>query len=394
MTRARGDSFIIGITEPTRYNTGCKPGTSLAIHNGDLIISTAGAVIENRDITGCVTITASNVTLRNCIVRGGPDTPTTRFLITVQTTTTNTLIERVTVTPSNPSLHSFGVRGANYTIRRSFIGGAAPPGDPNYLKDGVVDALNFDPSNCRAEGCCLETSQYPSPTETGGYSHSDGIQISGGQNYRVIGCSFNAQSQGIVLTPYRSLVFGVEVRQNWFYGAFTQFSGWPRWDEGGPGIAGLYLIGNRFKAKEATSTGVHYNMLLTPDSNAGAYVRDNVLLDGVTPLTPDVYVNNQGTLPAPVGTPIANAGPDQWVQAGMPVALMMRGQTDAGIPTQWRWERADGGPNIVRTRVAHTDVYTAPVVTVAETVTWRLITTTTTGVDSAPDTCVVTHLPA
>ncbi len=397
LTRAitkKPTAFILGITEPTRSNTGCIAGLTLTNITGDYYATTPGAVIEKLDINGRLLIRANNITVRNCIIRGGADTTINRFLIEIQSTVTGTVLEFLTIIPEYPSVHAYGVKGANYTIRRCFIGGKALLGEANYLKDGPVDALNFDIANCVAEGCCLETSQYPvDPVQGGGPSHSDGLQVSGGSTYRIIGCSLNTQSQGIVLTPYASHIVGIEVIQNWFYGAFTQFSSWPRWDEGGPGIPLLTIVGNRFRAKGPNPTDVQHNILLTPESNIGADIRDNVLLDGVTPTPVTIAANNQGTLPTAVTTPVANAGPDQIVPGNRRVVLMVRGQTDTGIPQRWRWERADGGSAIALTRSGYADYYVAPDVSVSETVTWRLITTTTGGVDSTPDTCVITHTP-
>lgn len=388
------DQFILGITEPTRANTGCPSNVILTTHQGDYTINTAGVTIEGLRITGRLYIKASNVTVKNCIVQGGPDTGATRFLVNISLNTTNTLLERVSVIPVNPSVYAYGIVGTNFIARRCFIGGTALPTEANYLKDGPVDALNFEQQNCVAEGCCLETTQYASdPVQGGGVSHSDCIQISGGSGYKIVGCSLNAQSQGIVLTPYRSLMASVEVRQNWFFGAFTQFSSWPRWNEGGPGIPGLTIVGNRFRASGAGASDVHYNVLMTPESNLGALVEGNVLLDGVTPATITVAANNQGTMPAAVSVPLANAGPDQVVVSGRRVVLMVRGQTDTGIPARWRWERADNGPAIQLTRAGYADYYVAPVVQSAQKIVWRLITINTNGVESSPDICEVTHIP-
>lgn len=56
---------------PDETNTGVTPGTVLTVHNGELVINTDGAVIENLDIRGNVVINADNVTIRNCLVTTG-----------------------------------------------------------------------------------------------------------------------------------------------------------------------------------------------------------------------------------------------------------------------------------------------------------------------------------
>ncbi len=49
---------------PDATNTGVPAGTSLTIVNGDMTISSTGAVVEDKDIRGCVTVTAPGVTIR------------------------------------------------------------------------------------------------------------------------------------------------------------------------------------------------------------------------------------------------------------------------------------------------------------------------------------------
>src|ERR1043166_5740906 len=50
---------------PNATSTGVPAGTVLTVFNGNMTINTAGAVVENKDIRGCVVITAPNVTLKN-----------------------------------------------------------------------------------------------------------------------------------------------------------------------------------------------------------------------------------------------------------------------------------------------------------------------------------------
>lgn len=49
---------------PDATNTGVPAGTALSVTTGDVDVSQPGAVLEGRDIRGCVTITAPNVTIR------------------------------------------------------------------------------------------------------------------------------------------------------------------------------------------------------------------------------------------------------------------------------------------------------------------------------------------
>lgn len=48
-------------TFPDASNTGVPPGTALTVVNGDMSVSTAGAVIDAKDINGCLSVSAPSV---------------------------------------------------------------------------------------------------------------------------------------------------------------------------------------------------------------------------------------------------------------------------------------------------------------------------------------------
>ena len=56
------------MTYPNATNTGVQAGTNLTTYNGQLTLSTPGQVVSGLIITGGVQITASNVTLKDCII--------------------------------------------------------------------------------------------------------------------------------------------------------------------------------------------------------------------------------------------------------------------------------------------------------------------------------------
>lgn len=62
-------SFIAGPTFPDATNTGVQIGTVLT-NSGSITVSTPGAVISGLNVTGSITIAASDVTVRNCRVDG------------------------------------------------------------------------------------------------------------------------------------------------------------------------------------------------------------------------------------------------------------------------------------------------------------------------------------
>ena len=56
------------MTYPNATNTGVQAGVNLTTHSGQLTLSTPGQVVSGQIITGGVQITASNVTLKDCII--------------------------------------------------------------------------------------------------------------------------------------------------------------------------------------------------------------------------------------------------------------------------------------------------------------------------------------
>jgi len=50
---------------PDASNTGVPPGTKLTVVSGDLEVNQAGTVVSGKDIRGCVTVDAPNVTIRD-----------------------------------------------------------------------------------------------------------------------------------------------------------------------------------------------------------------------------------------------------------------------------------------------------------------------------------------
>lgn len=50
---------------PDASNTGVPAGTTLTVVSGGMTVSTSGAIVDSKDIRGCVTVNASNVTIKN-----------------------------------------------------------------------------------------------------------------------------------------------------------------------------------------------------------------------------------------------------------------------------------------------------------------------------------------
>ncbi len=141
---------------PDATNTGVPRGTALTVINGDLTVSTAGAVIEDKDIRGCVTIQARNVTIRRSKVTCADTYGIGSFLD--QYSGGGLLIEDVEVDCENSSataIADYGVIGRRLNLHNCENG--------FDINDGVtvVDSYIHDMR----------------PTDSG---HTDGIQLAGG----------------------------------------------------------------------------------------------------------------------------------------------------------------------------------------------------------------------
>lgn len=103
---------------PTAACTGVPAGTSLTTHNGGLVVTTPGQVIDGLRITGDVDIRANDVVIRNSEIHGHVfnDGSGTRYRFT---------IEDSTVAPPNgcSSWGNGAIGVSNYTARRVRISG-------------------------------------------------------------------------------------------------------------------------------------------------------------------------------------------------------------------------------------------------------------------------------
>ena len=103
---------------PDASCTGVPPGTTLT-PSGGLTISTAGTVIDGRDITGTVVVNASNVTIRNTRIRSNG-------FVRCESNSTGLVIEdseiiNRPVAGQNNCHNAIGF--GNFTVRRTEIAG-------------------------------------------------------------------------------------------------------------------------------------------------------------------------------------------------------------------------------------------------------------------------------
>ena len=222
-----------GSGRPGAGNTGVPAGVTLRRHDGELVVTQPGTVIDALDIHGFLKIKASNVTVRRSIVRGGVATNAIG-LITTYPGIRNLVIEDSELVPEHPSVWLDGVKGHNFTARRLNV---------HDTTDGfgVHDITNSNgPANVVIERNWVHDLSYfsPDPTHADNHTHNDGIQIHGNSNIRITGNTISATvsqasgtsakdglfpsvtGQAIGLTPVLGPITGVTIEGNWLdYGA-------------------------------------------------------------------------------------------------------------------------------------------------------------------------------
>jgi hypothetical protein len=191
--------------KPGPSNTGVPAGTPLTVHNGDLNITTPGAVVDGLDIRGFVRIKADNVTIRNSIIRGAA-TSSPMALVSGADASHRLTIEDTEIYAASPSPYiHHGVLGSNFTLRRVNIHHA-------------IDQVHVVGDNVRIESSWLHDNLHfdSDANHGGGPSHDDNVQIIGGRNITVTGSTLeDSYGAGIQITQNKSLVGNVQITKNW-----------------------------------------------------------------------------------------------------------------------------------------------------------------------------------
>ncbi|ROR67401.1 right-handed parallel beta-helix repeat-containing protein [Agrococcus jenensis] len=181
-------------------------GTSLRVHQGDLVITEPGTVIDGLDIHGFVDVRAANVTIRNSIVRGGEPGAQDSLVrsATDGASLTITDSELVATVPWATD----GLRGSHIDAQRleirNVLDGAHFWGDGDVtLQDSWIHGILHFASDPRG----------------GGPSHDDAIQIQSGSDYVITGNRIEGgNNAAIQLTQDAGPTSDVRISGNWLDG--------------------------------------------------------------------------------------------------------------------------------------------------------------------------------
>ncbi len=210
--RGYSDNFILGVTKPTTSNTGVPAGTNLTTVNGDIVVTAAGTLVENKEVIGFIKVKAANVTIRNCYVRGRSTAVDSSGYVQAgiidcsDAAASATIIERCTIKCDYPRYWQNGIHGKSFTAIRCNISQS-------------TDGMQVSGSNWAAEGCYIHDlafhdgidpntglvsssySDHATDSRFPGYTHNDGVQVMSGNNGRIEGCTIEGYFSATVGTP-------------------------------------------------------------------------------------------------------------------------------------------------------------------------------------------------
>ena len=191
-------------TATTSTGYGVPSGTALKVHNGDLVITKAGTVIDGLDVRGRIEIKADNVTIKRTVVRGGPVDTHYRALVASWWGYKNLQIYDSTLRAQYTSLRMDGLSGANYTAQRLDV-------------SNVVDAVKVIGPNVTLLNSWLHDTTHSTndPYSPDRKTHDDSVQIVGGTNILIRGNKMEkAHNAAIMVTQDYSSTSNVRVENN------------------------------------------------------------------------------------------------------------------------------------------------------------------------------------
>jgi hypothetical protein len=159
---------------PNATNTGVPSGTSLT-PSGSITVTTEGAVVENLDIAGSITVLANNVTIRKVRITSGDYYPIRYF----DNDNTGLLVEDSEIVGLSGNVTS-AIAFQHYTARRLNI-------------HGMADGLKAD-ADVLIEDCWIHD------LSNGSGEHNDGVQSTGGKGVTIRHNSISGASNAAVQT--------------------------------------------------------------------------------------------------------------------------------------------------------------------------------------------------
>lgn len=217
---------------PGSGSTGVPAKKKLRVHRGDLVIKTAGKVVDGLEVHGKVSVEAPNVTVRNTrvIVPTGSETA---GISNNNDSGRGMLVRNVEVLAENAAPGVNGVVGHDFTLESSEI-------------HHVTDQVHITGSNVTVRDNWFHDNYHfeSDPYQGGGASHDDSIQIIGGSNITIADNRFTgAYNAGVQITQSIRDVDGVTIRDNLLGGGGCTVN---IAEKGRGPVDGLVIRDNRF----------------------------------------------------------------------------------------------------------------------------------------------------
>lgn len=193
---------------PTLGPTGVPAGTALTGYEGELVVTTPGAVVDSLDVHGYIRVEAPNVTIKNTVVRGLPGLASGTGLITNLGGYPGLVVQDSELAAAEATPNINGFMGSNTTLLRVNI-------------HGVVDSVHITGDNVVVDSSWLHDNLHydQDPNWNGNPSHDDSIQVQIGSNITVVGNDISgARNTGLIVTQDTGVVSNVTVSQNWLDG--------------------------------------------------------------------------------------------------------------------------------------------------------------------------------
>jgi hypothetical protein len=256
---------------PGPTNTGAPKGVNLTVHQGDLVVTTPGTVIDGWDVRGRVLVKADDVTIRNSVIRGGGPLGSYGALVQSWWGFKNLRVSDSTLQASSPGVNVDGISGANYTAERLDI-------------SDVVDQVKVIGGNVTVRDSWLHDNFHSDndPNQADGITHDDNVQIEGGD--RVVlenNVMSGAHNAAIMITQNHSTTADVRIRANWMAdGACTV-----NVDEKGRGsFQGVAISENRFDTGRYGDT-----CAMRLPASSPIVVTSNTWVDSGAPASANMY---------------------------------------------------------------------------------------------------------
>ena len=245
-------------TMPGAANTGVRDGTTLTAYTGPATITTAGTVIESKQITSCLVIKANNVTIRNSLISSGG----CFFNVLADNGNTGLQLVDVEIDGRGNLGGDSAINGGGFTCLRCDL-------------HGTVDGI-------KAQSDVVVQDSWIHDLAIGNDSHNDGIQSLGTTSLKVlrnrIVMADGATSAVILSTGSASDMRNVQIDGNVLGGgAFTVYGGYQASSDALSKVSNIAVTNNKFTTSVFARSGA-YGALTSVDSPV--VVSGNVWADG------------------------------------------------------------------------------------------------------------------